>query len=170
MTASGRSKNDPSHSRRIVVIGVWNMLLSDEGVGIHVVNKLKNAHLPSSVDVYDCGTNGIAVLEAMDGAEKAIIIDAVSSGKEPGTVLLYTIEDLVKKEDGLLKLVSLHQFDLIATLRLAKLTDAYRMPSKVIIIGVEAKSLECSLKLSAEVRKAIPKVIETITHEIDVLG
>jgi hydrogenase maturation protease len=151
----------------VVVIGIGNILCSDEGVGVHVVNELKRMKLPSNVKVFDCGTNGMAVLEAMDGAEKAIIIDAVSSEKEPGTIYFFMIEDLAKMEDRLLKLVSLHQFDLIATLKLAELTGAYRMPHKVVIIGVEVKSLKCSLELSDEVKRAVPKVIEAIIREIE---
>ena len=149
-----------------MVIGIGNILCSDEGVGVHVVNELRRMTLPPNVKIFDCGTNGMAVLEAMDGAKKAIIVDAVSSGKEPGTVHVYMIEDLVRMGDGLFKLVSLHQFDLLATLKLAELTNVYRIPPKVVIIGVEVKSLECSLELSDEVRKAIPEVIETIVREI----
>lgn len=161
-----QSKDKPP----VVVIGIGNILCSDEGVGVHVARELERMKLPPNVGVFDCGTSGIAVLEAMDGADKAIIVDAVSSGGEPGTVNLYTIEDLVRMDDRLLKLVSLHQLDFIATLRLAELTNAYRIPREVIIIGVEAKSLECSMELSNEVRKAVPKVIEAIIREIDVLG
>ena len=151
-----------------MVIGIGNILCSDEGVGIHVVRELERMRLAPNVEVFDCGTSGMAVLEAMDGAEKAIIVDATSSGEVPGTVRLYTMDDLGRMEDRLLKLVSLHQFDLIATLRLAELTNAYRMPSEVIIVGVEAKSMECSLELSDEVRKAVPKVIKAVIREIEV--
>lgn len=159
-----KSKDKPP----VVVIGIGNILCSDEGVGIHVVRELERMRLAPNVGVFDCGTSGMAVLEAMDGAEKAIIVDATSSEDEPGTVRLYTMEDLGKMEDRLLKLVSLHQFDLIATLRLAELTNAYRMPSEVIIVGVEAKSMECSLELSDEVRKAVPNVIKAVIREIEV--
>lgn len=153
----------------LVVIGIGNVLCSDEGVGIHVARQLEGMKLPSNVNIFDCGTSVIAVLEAMDGAEKAIIIDAVSSGEEPGTVKRYTKEDLFKMEGKLLKLISLHQLDLITIFKIVSLTDAYTMPREVIIIGVEAKSIESSLELTEEVRKAVPKVIETIICEINVL-
>lgn len=156
----------PKNKPKIVIIGIGNLLYSDERIGVHVVNELKGKTLPSNVKVFDCGTNGIAVLEAMDGAEKAIIVDAVSSGKEPGTIHIYTVEELAKMDGRLFKLVSLHQFDLIAALELARITNAYKIPTKIVIIGVEAKSLKYSMELSDEVKKAIPKVIKTIIKEI----
>ncbi|MCP8308262.1 MAG: hydrogenase maturation protease [archaeon] len=161
-----RSKDKPS----LVVIGVGNILCSDEGVGVHIVNELQNMTLPPYVAIFDCGTSGIAVLEAMDGAHKAIIIDAVYSGGEPGTVYLYTMKDLLQMEDRLLTFVSLHQFDLISTLKLADLTNAYKMPYEIVLIGIEAKSLELSMSLSDEVKKAFPKIIEAIMREIQKFG
>ena len=151
--------------RQVAVIGIGNVLCSDEGVGIHVINEFKRETLNSNAKIFDCGTSGIAVLEAMDGTEKAIIIDAVSSGSKPGTIHLYTMEDLLRMEDNTLKLVSLHQFDLMATLKLGMTTNAYKMPRKIIIIGVEVKSLESSMDLSDELTEALPKVIETVIHE-----
>lgn len=155
-------KNKP----KLVIIGVGNILCSDEGVGVHIVNELKNMALKSNVALFDCGTSGIALLEAIDGSDKAIIIDAVYSGKEPGTIHLYTINDLLQIEDRLLTFFSLHQFDLISTLKLASLTNAYRIPRKIVLIGIEAKNLDCSLNLSNEVKKAFPKVIDAIMQEI----
>lgn len=163
-----QSKNSNTLNKpSIVIIGIGNVLCSDEGIGVHVINELKRITLPPNVKVFDCGTSGMAILEAMDGAEKAIIIDAISSGKEPGTIHIYSIEELLRMEDNLLKLVSLHQLNLISTFKLAKLTDAYRMPPQIIIIGIEIESLEYSLKLSDKVTKVIPKVIEMIIHKIE---
>lgn len=150
----------------VVVVGVGNILCSDEGVGVHVVNKLKQTALPPDVEVFDCGTSGIAVLEALDGAEKAVIIDAVLTGGKPGTVHRFTVEDILAMESGLFKMVSLHQFDLIATLKLAQLSGAYRMPREIVVIGVEAKSLEPGLELSEEVKRSLPRVIEAVLREV----
>ena len=154
----------------IVVIGVGNTLFSDEGVGVHVVNQLKRMPLPSNVEVVDCGTNGIAVLEALDGAEKAVIVDAVSAGGKPGTIYRLTLSEILAMEDRLLKLVSLHQFDLIAALKLAELTTVYKMPRDIIIVGVEAKSFDLGLGPSEEIKRVIPKVVEVVLREIESHG
>lgn len=161
-----RSKNKPP----LVVIGVGNILCSDEGVGVHIVNELQHMTLPSYVAIFDCGTSGIAVLEAMDSARKVIIIDAVYSRGEPGTIYLYTMDDILQMEDRLLLFISLHQFDLISTLKLANLTDAYKMPHEIVLIGIEVKSLDCSLSLSDEVKKSFSKVIDVIMQEIKKFG
>ena len=150
----------------IVVVGVGNILCSDEGVGVHVANRLKRMTLPPNVEVFDCGTSGIAVLEALDGAEKAVIVDAVLTGSEPGTIHKFTVEEILAMEGNLFKMISLHQFDLIATLKFAQLTDVYSMPREIVVIGVEAKSLEPSLKLSKEVERSLPKVIEAVLREV----
>lgn len=150
----------------VAVVGVGNILCADEGVGVHVVNELKRMALPPYVKVFDCGTNGFAVLEAVDGAEKAVIIDAVSAGGRPGTIYRLTLEELLAMEDVLFKLTSLHQFDLITALKVAQLTGMYRVPRDIVVIGVEVKSLEFNLALSEEVRLSIPKLIELVLREI----
>lgn len=147
----------------IAIIGVGNVLRSDDGIGIHVVNELKRVELPKNVKLFDCGTSGISVLEAMDGADKAIIIDATCSGEEPGTVRIYKLERPAKGR--LDKLVSLHQLDIVATIELAELMNI-KVPNEIIIIGVEAKSLDYSMELSNEVKNAIPKVIEAVIGEV----
>ena len=150
-----------------VIIGVGNILCSDEGVGVHVVNQLRNIDLPDYVDVYDCGTSGIAVLEALDGAEKGVIIDAVSMNGRVGKIYRLTIDDILKMEDNLFKLVSLHQFDLISTLKVAQITGVYKVPKDLVIIGVEIKSFDFGLELSDEIRRVIPDIIKMILSEID---
>jgi len=151
----------------VVIIGVGNILCADEGVGVRVVNELKRAPVLPYVEVFDCGTSGIAVLEALDGAEKAVIVDAVSTGAEPGTIHRLTLEGILAMDDNLFKLVSLHQFDLIATLKVAQLTTAYRMPREVVMIGIEGKSYDFSLELSDEVNRVLPKVIEATLREVE---
>ena len=150
----------------IAIIGVGNILCSDEGLGVHVINELKKLELPEYVALYDCGTSGIAVLEALDGSKKGIIIDAVSMGGRPGKIYRLTLDDILSMEDNLFKMVSLHQFDLISTLKVAQITGVYNIPEDIVIIGVEGKNYEFSLDLSDDVKKVIPRVIELVLEEI----
>ena len=84
---------NPKDKPSVAIIGIGNILCCDEGVGVHVINELRQIdHLPSHVDVKDCWTSGIAVLEAMNGTQKAIIIDAVAMDKEPGTIYRYALK------------------------------------------------------------------------------
>jgi len=157
--------------KHLVIIGVGNILKSDEGIGVHVINiireRIKSRKLPINVEVVDCGTNGLAVLEALDGANKAIIIDAMLIGEKPGTIKVFSINELLNLRNNFLNnLISLHQFDLINTFKIAELTDTYKLPNEIKIIGVEVGKLDYSLELSNEVKKAIPKIIDLINCEI----
>lgn len=160
------NKTSPMDMRRIAVVGVGNILCRDEGLGIYVIRRLEKLKLPDVVTLHDCGTSGIAVLEAIDGASKAIIVDAVSMGGEPGKIYRLTLDDILSMEHSLFKMVSLHQFDLISTLKFAQFTDVYRIPKDLIIIGVEGAEFHLDIGLSDEVSKAIPKIIEYILDEI----
>ena len=122
--------------------------------------------LPPNVEAIDCGSSGLRVLDALDGASKAIIIDAVKAGGKPGDVYRLGIEEVLEEERKLLKLISLHQFDLIAALRVGQLTSVYKLPKDIVVIGVEPKALEFGLELSDEVKRAIPKAVELILEEV----
>jgi len=154
----------------LVIVGVGNILCSDEGVGIHVLKYLKERELPDYVAIYDCGTSGIAVLEALDGAKKGIIVDAVSMGGPPGKIYKFTIDDILGMEDNLFKMVSLHQFDLISTLKVAQITDVYNIPKDIVIIGIEGKTFDFNLELSREIKEVIPSVVDLIMDEITKFG
>jgi|YelNatPaOPRAMG01_1025707.scaffolds.fasta_scaffold06508_3 hydrogenase maturation protease len=151
---------------KIAVIGIGNVLCGDEGIGIHIVNKLKYESLPSNVEVYDCDTDIFAVLEAMDGARKAIIIDAMHLGYEPGTIRKFSYEELLGISSKLMNIVSFHQFDLASILRIAQLTGVYKLPDEIVVFGVEVKSCDYSTDISNGVRQVIPKVIDEIIKEI----
>lgn len=150
----------------IIIVGVGNVLCSDEGVGIHVIDRLKKMDMPPYVSVFDCGTNGMAVLEALDGAEKGIIIDAASMGGAPGSIYRFTIDEILSMKSNLFRLVSLHQFDLISTLKVAQITHVYKIPDDVIVIGIEGKNYDFSLKLSSEVENSISTVIDMIMEDV----
>lgn len=151
----------------LAIIGVGNILCSDEGIGIHIINKLKEMDLPDYVGIYDCGTNGITVLEALDGSRKGLIIDAVSMGGPPGKIYRFTIDEILMMDDNLFKMVSLHQFDLVSTLKVAQLTDVYNIPKDVTIIGIEGKNFDFSLDISEEVKKVVSTVINMILEEVE---
>ncbi len=154
-------------SQIIAIVGVGNILCSDEGVGIYVVNRLRELELPGYVELYDCGTSGIAVLEALDGCKKGVIIDAVSMGGAPGRVYKFSLNEVLSVEDNLFRMVSLHQFDLVSTLKLASYTDVYRLPDDIVIIGIEGKDYSFNIGLSKEVEEAIPLVVEMVLKEIE---
>ena len=145
----------------ILVLGVGNLLLKDEGVGVHVVRKLQALSLPDNVEVMDGGTLGFDLIFEMQGRKKVIIIDAVKADQKPGTLYRFSGEDV---EHFPKTRLSVHDFDLSDVIHSAELVGG--KPDEVVFIGVEPKDMSAGLELSPEVEKKIPKIIELVMEEI----
>lgn len=74
---------------KIKIIGIGNLLLMDEGIGIHAVNELLKHKLPENIEIFDGGTGGFKLLELMYEAGRVIFIDAVDNGKKPGAIISF---------------------------------------------------------------------------------
>jgi hydrogenase maturation protease len=147
----------------VLVLGVGNLLLKDEGVGVHVARKLMEMDLPPQVEVVEGGTSGFDLLEDIEGRQKVIVVDAVQVGQPPGTLYRFTREDI---EDRPKQRLSLHDIDMTDLLRLSDLLGVEK-PAEVVVIGVEVKDMEtASMDLSSEVEAQVPKVIELVMREI----
>lgn len=142
-------------------MGTGNLLLKDEGVGIHAVKRLKEIDLPSDVEVLDGGTSGFDLLDEIEGRKRVIVIDAVKAGEKPGTIYRFSGDDVEAKRKAL---VSLHDIDLADILNLAGILG--KRP-QITVIGIEPKCIEeFGLELSPEVEDKIPVIIELVMEEI----
>lgn len=144
----------------ILVLGVGNLLLGDEGVGVHVVQSLRSHETPANIELMDAGTGSPDLLGLIANRDKVIIIDAVEGGGEPGAVYRFTPADVSEEAHSPL---SLHQVSLLDTLAMAVV--AGYAPKEVIIFGIEPKNIGWSTELSPEVTAAVPKVIELMLAE-----
>lgn len=140
--------------------------MKDEGVGVHVVNELSTRGEAIEADILECGTYGLKLLSVLGGYEKAIIVDAVKWGGQPGQIHRLNLDDVLKHSDraGIVEACSLHDIDLVATLELGRKLNY--LPREVVIVGVEPKRIELGLDLSPEVKSAIPKAIATVLREV----
>ncbi len=145
----------------VVVLGVGNLLLKDEGVGVKVVQKLQEEEVPSHVELVDGATLGLNLLPLFEEAEKVIIVDCVKGGESPGTVYKFGLDEVKKKDKGVR--LSLHDIDLTDVMNLVKTLK--KNPPQVVILGIEPKEIDWGMELSPEVEKAIPKVLEEIRKE-----
>jgi hydrogenase maturation protease len=145
----------------ILVLGIGNTLLKDEGVGVHVTERIQAMNIPEDVELLDGGVLGIDLIESMEEREKVIIIDAVQGGEAPGTIYRLTRKDIEMRKDW--RLSSLHDIDLSYVLNTAELIGKYLDP---VIIGVEPKDMGVGLELSPEIEAKIPEVIEWVMKEI----
>lgn len=147
---------------KIAVIGVGNLLMRDDGIGIHVVEELKKMDLPSNVGVYDAATNAFAVLEFMDKKDRAIIIDAYKKGGNPGSVYRLSFNPREEAPPENFNL-SLHDLNFVDAIRSGE--GAYELPPETVLLGVEPKEIEVGIGLSPELEKVIPELIERVRGE-----
>jgi hydrogenase maturation protease len=147
-----------------IVIGIGNVLLSDEGAGIHIVRQLRKNDIAKLVEIHEVGTSSFELLNVIEGNSHVIIVDAVRMDEKPGTVKKI---DLIIEDDISLppQVTSLHQLDLISTLKMAK--GVVDLPKKIVLIGIEPASLDTGIELSKLVEAAIPKAISEIIKSID---
>jgi hydrogenase maturation protease len=148
---------------RIVVIGIGNILLRDEGVGVRVVERLKEFDLPENVEIYDGATLGLSLLNILSDCKKAIIVDAVLAGGKPGEVYKFDLREVLDKNlnTGIL---SMHDIDFITAFKMGR--EFLNLPEKIIVVGIEPSTFEEGLELSKEVEAGIPKAIEKIMEEL----
>lgn len=160
------SKADPSGGDRIspqkiVILGIGNLLLSDEGVGVHIVNELMKMELPSGVSVVEGGTDGFRLLNVITEADRLIVIDAVKGGAEPGSIYRFDIKDVRNCPSGFKS--SVHQIGILEVIDLSGLIG--KTPHTTVL-GIEPKSLEMGMELSEKVKSKVPKIIDLICEEL----
>ena len=152
--------------RRILVLGVGNSILKDEGFGVHVVQEMekrrKELKIPSNVELMDGATLGLDLLYYMEDRDKIILIDIVNAGAEPGEIFKFTPHDI--KTKNFINKVSMHQVTLFDVLTMAEVTG--RLPDDVVIIAVQPGEINWGEELTQPVAAQIPKVIELIMEEL----
>jgi hydrogenase maturation protease len=148
--------------RTILVLGVGNLLLSDEGVGIHVVHKLKSMSLDPDVEVIDGGTGAFELIEHFHGRRKIIIVDAVKADAKPATLLRFTPEEAVLQWHPTF---TAHQFSLRELLHFAQ--ELIPQPEIIVFGVVPEETKPFSIQLSRSVKRQIPTIISSLLKEIN---
>jgi hydrogenase maturation protease len=153
---------DQQRKGRILVLAVGNVLLGDEGVGIHAFRKLRERSLPPQVDVVDGGTAGVDLLGLMEGYQKVVIVDAVDAREEPGTIFRFTPADMPSEASAVA--LSLHQAELLEVLSLAAYLGRDLPP--IVIYGVQPAEMGWSTELSAKVGGQLESLLDAIQAEV----
>ena len=143
-------------------MGIGNILLKDEGIGVHVVRRLKEMDLPKNVEVLDGGTAGLELVDFMENRRKLIVIDAVKTGDKPGTIYRLTEKNLVIKPKAML---SFHEIDFLDALHISDVMK--NKPEEIVVIGIEPKDMSDGVDLSPEIEKRIPRIIEIVMEEVN---
>jgi hydrogenase maturation protease len=144
------------------VIGVGNILLKDDGIGVRVAEYIKEKKLlPPQIDIVDGGTGGLQLMPMIKDEDCLIIIDAVKGGDRPGSIYRFTIDDIPVH---IAQKTSLHELGLQEVFALMDLSEGKR-PETVIIIGIEPGEVNYGMELSPELKAAVPKVAKIVVDE-----
>ncbi len=150
----------------IAVLGLGNILLRDEGVGVHVVEELNNKYsFTPPIKLIDGGTLGFALINEIEDCKKLIVVDAVKAGNEPGTIYRFTRKDI---NVAVPHSFSVHDIGFITALDEWKILG---IEPEIIFFGIEPKDMSSwSMDLSDCIRDKIPKLIGLIINELKTEG
>jgi hydrogenase maturation protease len=149
------------HSTEVLILGIGNVLMGDEGIGVHVVRELMNRPRPEGVACLDGGTGSFNLLEPMQHARKVILIDATIDGAPAGTVR--RLRPRFSKDYP--RTLTAHDIGL------KDLLDAFYLlgnPPEVILFAVSIASLqEVGTELSPELAAVVPLVVQMVVEEMN---
>ena len=156
-------------SRRILVAGIGNIFLGDDGFGVEVVRRLAGRELPEGVEVVDFGIRGLDLAYALqDDYELVVFVDATPRGQEPGTV--YLIEPEIEEDGG----VSLdtHGMDPVKVIKLSRALGAG--PTRTLVVGCEPQVVvsgedydDMLMELSEPVRAAVGEAVRLVESLVE---
>jgi len=147
------------------VVGVGNVLLGDEGLGVHVARELIAGQrpLPEGVAVFDAGTALSDLAGELARYPRVIIVDAIAAGGEPGTVYRVDLREALAEAGGAPAL-SLHDWGVLESLRAMELTGT--LPPRLEMIGAEPESLAPGMALSPCLERAMRRIVDLLQREL----
>ncbi len=149
--------------KKTLILGVGNYLMSDDGLSVHVLERLQADNLiPEDIQMIDGGTCGLDLLQYLEGISNLIIIDAIKTRDgNPGSIIRLDGDQI----PAYLSLkISPHDIGLPDLLATAKLRDLY--PENIVAFGIQPASLELGVELSPEVAANVEALIELIKKEV----
>jgi hydrogenase maturation protease len=149
--------------KAVIVIGLGNTLMSDEGIGVRVVQTLlDSADKFPQVDFADAGTGGMSILHLIEGRDKAIFIDCARMGEEAGVIKRFTPREI--KSNKVLSHQSLHEVDLIKIINMSDKLG--RSPAEIVIFGIEPYAVKPGCELSKTLADRLDEYIKVICKEL----
>jgi hydrogenase maturation protease len=149
-----------------LVLGVGNILMRDEGIGVRAVELLAERYdFPPEVQLLDGGTLGLDLLPYVEDADRLLVIDAVQMGGQPGTVVRLEGEEIPA---SLSIKISPHEMGLADVLAAARLRG--RCPGELALVGVEAGVIDTGLELSPPVATGVASLLEAALSQLSRWG
>ncbi|BDV42118.1 membrane protein [Geotalea uraniireducens] len=152
---------------KTLIFGAGNLILSDEGFGVHCINYLAERYqFPEEIELYDGGTLGIMVTHKIEEAERVFIVDTVDTAGEPGDIFRYEKDDIMLNR--LPVKLSPHQIGIQEMLFISELRGG--CPANVSLVGVIPATLDPGNELSPPLCDKLPRVAGLIVDELRGLG
>ncbi len=152
--STARSHKEP----KILIVGLGNLLLRDDGVGVHAIRELQKDSQPGVLAV-EVGTAVLDALHLFEWADRILAIDAMQAGGSAGRIYSIPVSDVEDRGPQ----ASLHELNLLAALRF--LPDSKRPP--IVILGVEPGIIDYGLHLSSKVEAGLPVVIHAVREIVN---
>ena len=144
--------------RKVLILGIGNILQSDDGLGVHIVNHISQSEieLPHNVEVIDGGTAGFDLIPLMQGYEKIVIVDALKYKDEPGSIYRFKPEHANESRSCL----SLHEMGIMEVINLMKVMG---MEPDIEFVGIIPEDINTlNISISQAVKNSIPRAVEEI--------
>jgi hydrogenase maturation protease len=149
-------------SPKIMVMGVGNILLSDEGLGVRFIDELARKSLPQNVELLEGGTAGLELVHLIQEVDFLIVVDAINAKSEPGALFRFHPGDIqIFPEEYE---VSFHQIGIVEVLTMANVLGH---APQTLIFGVQPKNLDWGMEVSPEILALFPRLADLVLLEID---
>jgi hydrogenase maturation protease len=156
--------HNQSAQRPVVVLGLGNPLMADEGIGVYLIERLMaSAAAYPAVDFVDAGTGGLTILHHLEGRHKAILIDCAFMDEVPGTIRRFTPGEVSSTK--VLAHQSLHELDLIRVIAMAH--ELGQAPQEMVIFGIQPQRVELGQGLSPTLAGRLDEYVDAVLHELE---
>lgn len=149
---------------KVLVIGLGNILMSDDGLGPAVIKQLKQQNWSSNISLLDCGTCPLAYLEQLSISQYIIVIDAIKNDKAAGTVQQFHLEETRNNALN----TTTHSYSITQVIALAR--EINNFPQEIICFGIEPANLDWGTEFSHSVREAMPQLIRRVKQQINIFS
>jgi hydrogenase maturation protease len=150
----------------VLVLGVGNILLQDEGLGVHALRRLaERYHLPPGVEAVDGGVQGLDLLPMVEDTQSLLIIDAIHTGQAPGTIVRLEGQAI---PTALALKMSMHQMGIQELLGLGSLRGT--LPARVVLWGMQPGAMDWGLELTPAVAAGLNGLVEAVAGELYAWG
>lgn len=154
--------------KRVLIAGIGNVLLADDGVGPYVLHQLENScSFDPGVTLEDLGTPALDFIDHIAGLDALIVIDSVDNGKIPGTITLYRKADLARCPSAIR--MDTHSPAITSSLAAAEIFYG-ASPAEILLIGISAENYDAGCVFSDPVKSAIPPAVQAVLDELARLG